>query len=219
MPDPRDWSEDAHRFLDGEGPPPTDPVERDRAALFEQAVRDWTHGLPSLDERVDAGVMAALRGRAPTHADTWWRWLLEPRRVALRPALALAASIALVAVSSTVTVVLRDRPAVAPAAETSGPAETGMVLVRFELVAPLAHRVALAGSFNAWSDSTIPFARSSTTGAWTVTVPLPPGEHQYLFVIDGERWVPDPAAHAQVRDEFGQSNSVLVVGPRGVVRS
>jgi hypothetical protein len=38
-------------------------------------------------------------------------------------------------------------------------------------------------------------------------------------VVDGERWVPDPAAHAQVRDEFGQSNSVLVVGPRGVVRS
>jgi len=219
MPDPSAWSQDAHRFLDGEGPPPADPVERDRAALFEQAVRDWTHGLPSLDERIDAGVMAALRGRALLRADTWWRWLLEPRRVALRPALALAASMVLVALSSAVTVVLRDRPAVAPGAGTSGPVMTGTVLVRFELVAPLAHRVTLAGSFNAWSDSTISFARSSTTGAWTVTVPLPPGEHQYLFVIDGERWVPDPAAHAQVQDEFGQTNSVLVVGPRGVVRS
>jgi hypothetical protein len=37
--------------------------------------------------------------------------------------------------------------------------------------------------------------------------------------VDGRRWIPDPAAHAQVADDFGQRNSLLVVGPRGVVRS
>jgi 1,4-alpha-glucan branching enzyme len=79
--------------------------------------------------------------------------------------------------------------------------------------------VALAGSFNEWSDSSIVFARSAEPGAWTVTVALPPGRYQYLFVVDGERWIPDPSAHAQVEDEFGQRNSLLVVGPRGVVRS
>jgi 1,4-alpha-glucan branching enzyme len=95
----------------------------------------------------------------------------------------------------------------------------GTVLVRFELVAPQAGRVALAGSFNNWNDSTILFSESSETGRWAVTVPLPPGEHEYLFVVDGERWIPDPEAHAQVDDGFGNLNSMIVVGPRGVVRS
>jgi 1,4-alpha-glucan branching enzyme len=101
----------------------------------------------------------------------------------------------------------------------SGGEVTGTVLVRFELVAPDAERVALAGSFNAWNDRATPFVRNAASGMWTVTLALPPGEHQYLFVVDGNRWIPDPAAHAQVQDEFGQTNSVLVVGPRGVVRS
>jgi 1,4-alpha-glucan branching enzyme len=93
------------------------------------------------------------------------------------------------------------------------------VLVRFDLLAPEAHSVALAGSFNGWDDSTTVFSRSAEAGVWTVTVALAPGEYQYLFVVDGRRWIPDPAAHAQVEDEFGQRNSLLVVGPRGVVRS
>lgn len=92
-------------------------------------------------------------------------------------------------------------------------------LVRFELLAPDAKSVTLAGTFNGWSDSTTVFARGAEPGVWTVTVALAPGEYQYLFVVDGQRWIPDPAAHAQVEDEFGQRNSVLVVGPRGVVRS
>ena len=31
--------------------------------------------------------------------------------------------------------------------------------------------------------------------------------------------IPDPTAHALVDDGFGQRNSVIAVGPRGVVRS
>ncbi|MDH4043166.1 MAG: glycogen-binding domain-containing protein, partial [Gemmatimonadota bacterium] len=98
-------------------------------------------------------------------------------------------------------------------------AAPGTILVRFELRVPQAERVALAGTFNGWSDSSIVFARAGEADQWTVTVALAPGRYQYLFVVDGERWMPDPKAHAQIEDEFGQMNSLLVVGPRGVVRS
>jgi 1,4-alpha-glucan branching enzyme len=79
--------------------------------------------------------------------------------------------------------------------------------------------VSLAGSFNRWEAPGIPLRRSSVTGLWTVTVPLAVGEQQYLFLVDGNRWIPDPTAHAQVDDGFGRRNSVIVVGPRGVARS
>jgi len=89
------------------------------------------------------------------------------------------------------------------------------VLVRFQLAAPAAHDVTLAGSFNGWSPG-IPLRRGVVPGLWVVTLPLPVGEHQYLFQVDGNKWIPDPGAHAQVDDGFGRTNSVLVVGPRGV---
>ena len=46
---------------------------------------------------------------------------------------------------------------------------SGTILVRFELAAPQADRVALAGSFNNWNDSTILFSKSTETGRWAVT--------------------------------------------------
>jgi len=43
-----------------------------------------------------------------------------------------------------------------------------------------------------------------------VTLSLPPGQHQYAFVVDGTRWVPDPTAPA-IDDGFGRRNSVLTL--------
>lgn len=61
--------------------------------------------------------------------------------------------------------------------------------VRFSIARPEAARVALAGSFNQWSPSSHPLARDAGSGLWTVVVPLPPGEHLFMFVIDGAQWV------------------------------
>lgn len=213
----RRWSDEAVRYLDGEGPLPRDPAEREAAERFAVALRDYAEGLPDLEQGLDARIMEALRFR--TRRRPRWRWLVEPRAFALRPALAAAAIIALVAGSSFITLLIErgsTRPASPPVAATPA---GGTVLVRFELRAPDAHRVALAGSFNEWSDSSIVFTPAAEPGLWSVTVALRPGRYQYLFVVDGERWIPDPEAHAQVEDDFGQRNSLLVVGPRGVVRS
>jgi 1,4-alpha-glucan branching enzyme len=90
--------------------------------------------------------------------------------------------------------------------------------VRFELVAPQARSVSVAGSFNGWQVGALPMTRVAD-GLWATTVALPVGEHRYEFVIDGTQWVPDPTAHVQVDDGFGGLNSVIVVGPKGLVRS
>jgi hypothetical protein len=211
------WSDEAQRHLDGEGPPPPDADERARAEAFLAATRGYSAWLRVPGPQVDRAVMEAVRrsgGRGVRRSV--WRWLVESR-LAVRPMVAAGAAFALVIASVALTLLTQppNRPTAQPPTGGSGAG----VLVRFELDAPGARTVALAGSFNGWSDHAIAFSRSAETGRWSVTVALPPGEHQYLFVVDGERWVQDPAAHAQVRDEFGQTNSVLVVGPRGVVRS
>lgn len=179
---------------------------------YEQRLAAYREGLASPGGDVRQRVMAELAARqsgAARHA--WWRWFVQPHTVRIRPMLAAAALIALVGLSSLISQLVIDGDAI-----TTPP---GTVLVRFELEFPQAESVALAGSFNDWNDSTTLFTRSDGSGIWSVTVPLPPGEHEYLFVVDGERWIPDPRAHAAVDDGFGNINSMIVVGPRGVVRS
>lgn len=148
---------------------------------------------------VTARVMAAIVERPKRK---FWRRVLEPReiRVRVRPWLvapALAAAAALVLWLSPPPVV----PASAPA--------SGLVTVRFVLSAPDAHDVGIAGTFNQWDARATPLVRTGA-GLWTATLTLPAGEHQYAFVVDGERWLPDPAAPA-VDDGFGRRNSVLTL--------
>jgi hypothetical protein len=214
MAEQRGWSTEAQRYFDGGGPMPVDATEREDAERFAAAVRAYASGLPPLDDRVDERVMAAVRTRARPRRPTGWRALVEPRAFTLRPALAAAAAVTLVVLSSVLTMLVSG--GAGTAAPTSA---SGTILVRFEVRAPQAQRVALAGTFNEWSDSSIVFVRGGEADQWTVTVALAPGRYQYLFVVDGEQWIPDPRAHAQIEDEFGQVNSLLVVGPRGVVRS
>jgi len=115
------------------------------------------------------------------------RWLLAP-------ALALAAALVLWLGRS-------HGPIAAPGT---------VVTVHFVLSAPDAHAVSVAGTFNQWDARATPLVRSGANGMWTVTLKLPPGQHQYAFVVDGVRWVPDPTAPA-VDDGYGRRNSVLTL--------
>lgn len=207
----RELSTDAHAFLDGERSSCADPDEQRVAARLAAAAAAYADSAGVPGPEVDRAVMAAIAAR-PTARRTVWRWLLRPRQIRLRPATALAVAAAVVlavALWSPINRPDRDGAAGVP----------GTVLVQFELRAPAAASVSLAGSFNGWNPEAIPLVRSADPEMWSVTVPLRPGEHEYLFVIDGQEWVPDPRAHVQIDDGFGQSNSVITVGPRGVARS
>jgi 1,4-alpha-glucan branching enzyme len=83
--------------------------------------------------------------------------------------------------------------------------------VTFLLSAPQARSVALAGDFNDWDASRV-LMRREASGLWTVDVPLTPGRYRYVFVVDGRRFVADPAAPRAAGDDFGTPTSVVTVG-------
>ena len=80
---------------------------------------------------------------------------------------------------------------------------------------PGAHSVEVVGSFNDWSRGMLHLNDDDGDGVWHGAAVLPAGPHEYMFVVDGERWVPDPLAGRYVDDGFGagQQNSVLIVRP------
>lgn len=163
----------------------------------------------TLSGDLEARVMAAVRQRAASPARRFLRWWGNPQEVRIRvrpwllgPALAVA-----------VALVLLLGPRSGTTVATSSPATADSTLVRFVFHAPGAERVTLAGSFNDWSLEAAPLARTDG-GVWTITVPLPAGQHEYAFVVDGRRWMPDPAAPT-VDDGLGHRNSVMAVGSAG----
>lgn len=71
----------------------------------------------------------------------------------------------------------------------------------------------MAGTFNQWSPTAHPLVRTPSSGVWTTVVALPPGEHQFVYVVDGAQWIAPPQADDYVDDGFGSRNGVVVVRP------
>jgi len=157
-----------------------------------------------------------------------WRWILRPRPVSLTPLATSALAAGLVGLG--VLLGLRagrhlddaggelasragavDAPAVRVDRVVSRPdVMPSDGTVKFVLVAPQAAQVSVVGDFNGWNPSATPMQR--TGGTWVITVPLQPGRHLYAFVLNGNQWMPDPAAPLAPEDGFGVSNSVVLVG-------
>ena len=183
-----DFHPQVKQLLDGDitlaDLPPELRAEGEEALRLLAAVDREPVTLPGT---LGARVLAELRRRA--EAPGFWR-RLRLRPWTLVPAFAAGAALALL--------LSTPAPTRAPAAVT----------VRFVLFAPEAQQVALAGTFNQWDPAATPLVRTGAPGVWTATLTLPAGQHQYAFVLDGARWVADPAAPA-VDDGFGRRNSVL----------
>lgn len=183
---------------------------REHERLLAAAARlDDTTTPPSF---VD-GVMARVALEADEPARGAPRRSPGPRRVARTTgrALAAAAVLAIVFVGGT-----RFAPAPGPAADEASVVTTttsGLHSVRLVYVPPAGsdpERVHVAGDFNAWNDASTPLRRVGDV--WTTTLVLAPGEYEYQFVENGERWVTDPLALRQRTDGFGGRNAVLDVG-------
>lgn len=158
-------------------------------------------------------VMAAVRNREESGV---LAWVTRPRVLRLSPLAGLAAAAGIaIAVLSLDRV--RSEPAApqvattVPAAGTATAVDT-IKLVQFMLVAPNASSVSVVGDFNDWDPAATPLREAADAGVWTITVPLSAGRHQYVFMVDGNRWTPDPAAPVAIEDGFGMPNSVITVG-------
>ena len=81
--------------------------------------------------------------------------------------------------------------------------------VNFKLHAPEAEQVYVAGSFNEWNP-TSKALRLGKDSVWRTWTTLPPGEHEYRFVVDG-KWVEDPAVEQRGANPFGSYNSIVSI--------
>jgi len=177
-----------------------------------------------LDARLDERIMAALEPevipiasrRASPASLPWYR-----RTFAVRAPLGgLAAAAALAGIAAVGAISMRSSAGPAPAA-TSGldlrpaanaPVDRSTELVPTQFILPdaSARSVSLVGDFNDWDATATPMVFDSTHGAWSVTLPLTPGLHQYQFLVDGAKHVTDPTA-PMMNGDFGSPNSVVTV--------
>ncbi len=89
--------------------------------------------------------------------------------------------------------------------------------VEFSCHAPEAKAVFVAGTFNHWKPTAAPMHNHLPNGKWTVTLPLPPGHHEFKFVVDGQ-WCCEPGCEHEhqggskcVPNQFGTMNGELDV--------
>jgi len=81
---------------------------------------------------------------------------------------------------------------------------------RFELRAPGARRAFIAGGFNGWDDSEIRMRKMpQEDGLFVRILDLPPGRHEFKYVVDGE-WRCCPHAPQSI-SPMGTANSVVEV--------
>jgi hypothetical protein len=161
-----------------------------------------------------AGVMRRIAEPRPP---SLWGWLRRPRVLELRVSpLGALAGLGVVLAGALLAWPRRPPPrpptselatAPAPASDLGGAGEHP-VLVRFKLNAKGARRVALAGSFNDWSPSRTVLRPAGEDGVFVGVLSLPPGLHEYMFVVDGQ-WVTDPSAEERRPDGFGRQNALL----------
>jgi Glycogen recognition site of AMP-activated protein kinase len=205
------------RLLDGElalaDLPPELRAEGEEALRLIAAV---DRGAVALPASLDARVMEAVHEHAQSPVRRFWRRLAAPREVELRlrvrPWTVLGGSLA--AAAALVLVLARPHPSAPSGSVAAHGSSPNVVFVRFVLYAPGAKRVTVAGTFNHWDQNAAPLTAAGADGVWVATLELPIGQHQYAFVIDGQRWVADPAAPG-VDDGFGRRNSIVAATKQG----
>ena len=160
-----------------------------------------------------AGPKQAARAAGPKQALRWRRLvapLVAPRVLQWNALQAAGAAACVVVLAAAMWPA--SRPAGTTRPEGTPQRAASPVLVRLVMLQPGARSVQAAGDFNGWDPASTPL-EPTTSGAWTVTLRLEPGRYEYMFVVDGERWVADPFAIEQTDDGFGARNAVLDVRP------
>lgn len=186
------------------------PVAVRPAALsaLKAAIRAEGAGAPR-----PASVTATQRPQKAAASRSRLPWFVRPRAIRISPLGLIAAAALLVIGGAAVQALMGGAPlSDARSVIATAPVSTDRAaqVVRFTLVAPGAERVSLVGDFNAWDPGVTTLRQQD--GTWTVTIPVAPGRHQYGFVVDGSRWIADPAAPQSADSDFGTANSVMYVG-------
>jgi len=196
--------DDLHLHLDGETPiDRLEPDSRKEGEAWERLLAAFRSEMPPfppppwLETRVMAEIDALPE---PGWVRRLARWFMSPRPVRVSPLLVGLTTAAVV----TVFLVGRQSP------PESVQGENVVVYVQFALDAPGAASVAVAGDFDGWTGSHT-LEDLDGDGIWTARVPVQPGVHAYMFLVDGSTWMTDPRAQRYAEDGFGNRNAILAV--------
>ena len=197
---------DLNAYLDGEGDfDDLSPEARAEAEAWRRLTGEMKAGEPKqAPPWMENAVMSEI-ALASAPKESVFDWLLRPRTIRLSPMASLAMAAAAV-------VVVALLPESRPGPSDPGTAAVSAILVEFSLEAPGATTVAVAGDFSEW-ESDFVLEDADGDGVWTGRIPVAPGLHKYMFVIDGTDWVTDPRAQRYSDDGFGNRNAVLAVSP------
>lgn len=149
-----------------------------------------------MTERWLERTVAELKRKVPVSAD-FDRRVLEA--VALpRPRGTWLVGVAALAAAALIAVLVRS------------PARGG-IGVEFTIDVPAATSVALVGDFNDWDRRRTPLVRVDGTTRWRARLPLAGGFYRYAYLVDGDRWIADPAQPGSPDPDFGTAVSLVSV--------
>ena len=197
--------------LDGERDPAELPADLREAYALLISAAELLEATPPPRVSVANRVMTEIR-QIPVHVPPHGsvrrviRWFGRPRAVTLR--LRPVWTLALAAGLAAMLLLPWQQGSVRNPGDTEG-------IANFVGHFPGARSVEVVGSFNNWSRGLLHLSDDDHDGIWHGAAVLPAGAHEYMFVVDSERWVPDPLAGRYVDDGFGagQENSLLFVRP------
>lgn len=152
---------------------------------------------------------AVLKQIKPKRPSAWQRllyWVTAPRTYTISPLrLAPLAAVLIVAF------ILVGRFTTGPEQKIADIKTPEKVTIRFTFADPKADSVALIGTFNLWSPDRNVMHMDRKNGMWEIEVELPAGRHEYSFLVDGRKAIPDPKAMFTKDDGFGNRNSIIIV--------
>ncbi len=145
---------------------------------------------------------------------SWIKGLWMPREIHLRPVYGVAAAMVL---AIFILMPLNFDASQEVSQVNSTPQESvqqvahsqDQVWVRFVYIDENAQSIEVAGDFNGWKPISLDKQEVNGEQVWTGLVAMSRGEHRYMFVKDGEKWVTDPMAPMQREDGFGNKNAVI----------
>lgn len=201
-------NDELNRHLDGEMTSEgLEPEDRTVADEWDRMVAAFRTAAPSgrAPAWLEQNVMAEIEALPERSGFTrLLDWVMQPLAVRVTP---LSAGLVTAALAALLLVPGRTTT---PATNGTPDPVEAVVYVQFILDAPTATSVAVAGDFSEWEPE-FTLEDADGDGVWTGRVPVEPGVHSYMFLIDGTEWETDPRADRYQDDGFGNQNAVLAV--------
>ena len=179
----------------------------------QKEYQTWQNLFQSLnsfpDEQPSSGftarVMQQIGNEEPVVQQSWWE---KAHRILTLPRVSLkwAAAFGMVLVTAVIGYNFYFSPV-----QPFCPNNLAEITFTMQADASQVESIAVVGDFNDWDPDRNPLLDENGDGLWTATLSLEPGRYEYMFILDGQKWVPDPEAYRYVRDGFGNKNAVIEI--------